>query len=188
VTMFFFIFFNNLFGLLPGVGEAITYNGEPLFRAFTADLNGTLAIAVVSIILVEFFAIRETGPLKHLKHFFNGSFKNPITYLLGIFEMFSELTRVLSLALRLFLNIAIGEIIIGVFAYLGHAIAPLTSLPFVILELFVCVLQAYIFVMLSIMYLSVAIHHEDSVGGIEHPESVEPRSKSHLKTVDSNVK
>jgi F-type H+-transporting ATPase subunit a len=180
VTIFFFIMFNNLFGLLPGVGEALTYHGEPLFRAFTADLNGTLAVAVVAMIMVQYFAIRETSVIRHLKHFFNGSYKNPITWILGIFEIFSELTRVLSLALRLFLNVAIGEIIIAVFAYLGHVVAPITALPFVFLELFVAILQAYIFVMLCIMYMSVAIHHEDSVEGIEHPEELEPRRKSRV--------
>jgi len=182
VAMFFFIVFNNFFGLLPGVGEALTYHNLPLFRAFTADLNGTLAVAVVAMILVEYFAIRESGPVKHLKHFFNGSFKNPMTWLLGIFEIFSELTRVLSLALRLFLNIAIGEIIIAVFAYLGHAVAPITALPFVTLELLVCLLQAYIFVMLTVMYLSVAIHHEDTPEAIQHPETVEPRTQTHTRS------
>jgi len=182
VSMFFFIVFNNLFGLLPGVGEALTYHSLPLFRAFTADLNGTLAVAVVAMGLVEYFAMRESGPLNHLKHFFNGSFKNPMTWLLGFFEIFSELTRVISLALRLFLNIAIGEIIIAVFAYLGHVVAPITALPFVILEIFVCLLQAYIFVMLTVMYLSVAIHHEDTPEGITHPESLAPREKSHTRS------
>ena len=90
-----------------------------------------------------------------MRHYFNGSLKNPITLLLGIFEMFSDVTRIFSLALRLFLNVAIGEIIIAVFSALGGVAAPVTALPFTILELLVGALQPYIFVMLSVMYLAV---------------------------------
>ncbi|MGZ6004675.1 MAG: F0F1 ATP synthase subunit A [Candidatus Saccharimonadales bacterium] len=159
VTVFFFIAFTNLLGLLPGVGEALTYHGTPVFRAFTADLNGTLAAAALSMIVIQYFAIRESGLVRHLRHYFSGNLKNPLTYLAGIYEVLNEFIRVGSLALRLFLNIAIGEIIISVFSFLGKFAAPLTALPFVILELGVCVLQAYIFVMLSVTYLSLAVKH-----------------------------
>jgi len=161
VSIFFFITLSNWMGLLPGVGEAFTQGETPLFRPFTADLNGTLAVATVSMFLIQLFAIRESGALPHLKHYFNGSFKNPMTWFLGIFEIFGEFTRIFSLALRLFLNVAIGEVIIAVFSYLGSYAAPLTSLPFVVLEMLVGALQAYIFVMLSVMYLAVAIKHHD---------------------------
>lgn len=158
-TMFFFIALSNIFGLLPGVGEALTFEGTPVFRAFTADLNGTLATALISMTLVQYFAIRESGPIQHLRHYFAGKLWNPFTYLIGFYEIMNELIRVFSLALRLFLNIAIGEIIISVFTYLGKFAAPLTALPFLALELGVCLLQAYIFVMLSVTYLSLAISH-----------------------------
>ncbi len=159
-TIFFFVLFSNWFGLLPGVGEAVTAGESPLLRPFTADLNGTLAAAVVTMVLVQTFAIKESGFVRHLRHYFAGSLKNPATYLFGIFELFTELTRVISLALRLFLNVVIGEIIIAVFAYLGKFAAPITSLPFVMLEMVVAMLQAYIFVMLSVTYLAVAIKHD----------------------------
>ncbi len=168
VAMFFFITLSNWMGLLPGVGEAITLNGNPAFRPFTADLNGTLAVACVSMFFIQKFAIAESGLIPHLKHYFNGSFKNPMTYFLGAFEILGEFTRIFSLALRLFLNVAIGEIIITVFAYLGAAAAPLTSLPFVILELLVGALQAYIFVMLSVMYLAVAVKHHEQHAAEDH--------------------
>jgi F-type H+-transporting ATPase subunit a len=160
VAIFFFILFSNWLGLLPFVGEAFRSHGEPLTRPFTADLNGTLAAAIITWLLVQYFAIKESGPFKHLRHYFNGSLKNPITLLLGIFEMFSDLTRIASLALRLFLNVAIGEIIIAVFSALGGIAGSFTALPFTILELLVGALQAYIFVMLSIMYLAVAVNHD----------------------------
>ncbi len=159
VTIFFFIALSNILGLLPGVGEALTYHEKPVFRAFTADLNGTLAAAVISMTMIQYFAIRESGFIRHLRHYFAGKLWNPLTYLIGVYEVFNELIRVFSLALRLFLNVAIGEIIISVFAYLGKFAAPLTSFPFLFLELGVALLQAYIFVMLSVTYLSLAVKH-----------------------------
>jgi F-type H+-transporting ATPase subunit a len=174
VTFFFFIMFSNWLGLLPGVGEALTVNESPVFRPFTADLNGTLAAATVIMVIVQALAIKESGFFKHLGHYFNGSLKNPLTIFLGLFEMLSELIRVFSLALRLFLNVTIGEVIISVFSYLGSFAAPITSLPFVLLELAVGGLQAYIFVMLSMTYLSVAIQH-----GAEHEaEDLEPSAQA----------
>ncbi len=160
VSAFFFIMFTNWLGLMPGVGEAVTFNENPVFRPFTADLNGTIAAATVMMVLVQVFAIRESGALNHLKHYFAGSLKNPMTWFLGVFEIFSEFTRIASLGLRLFLNVAIGEVIIAIFTYLGAFAAPLTALPFLILELFVAALQAYIFVMLCVMYLGAAVHHD----------------------------
>jgi F-type H+-transporting ATPase subunit a len=168
VSMFFFIMLSNWLGLLPGVGEAITVNGNPAFRPFTADLNGTLAVACVSMFFVQKFSIQESGFIPHLKHYFNGSFKNPMTWFLGLFEILGEFTRIFSLALRLFLNVAIGEIIIAVFAFLGAAAAPITALPFVILEMLVGALQAYIFVMLSVMYLAVAVKHHEQHEAEDH--------------------
>lgn len=158
-TIFFFIAFSNLLGLAPGVGDAFTSGETPVLRAFTADLNGTLAAAVVVMAMVQYFAIRESGFIKHLRHFFAGKLWNPLTYVVGFYEVFNELVRVFSLALRLFLNVAIGEIIIAVFSYLGKFAAPITSFPFLFLELGVGVLQAYIFVMLSVTYLSLSINH-----------------------------
>ena len=160
-SIFFFVALSNLFGLLPGVGEALTYHGKPVFRPFTADLNGTLAASLVSLLMVQYFAIKESGFIRHLRHYFGGKLWNPLTYVVGLYEVFGEFIRLFSLALRLFLNIAIGEIIIAVFAYLGKFAAPVTTLPFLLLEIGVCLLQAYIFVMLSVTYLSLAIAHED---------------------------
>lgn len=160
VTLFFFIMFSNWLGLLPGVGEAFTINDNPIFRPFTADLNGTLAAGLVTMAVVYSASVRELGGFrKYIRHFFLGSPWNPLYFIIGVLEMLTDLTRVFSLSLRLFLNVAIGEVVIAVFTYLGGAIAPATALPFVLLELFVGFLQAYIFVMLSIMYLAIAVNH-----------------------------
>lgn len=164
VTTFFFIVLNNWLGLLPGIGPAVEYNGTPLLRPFTADLNGTLSMSLLMMIIVITLAVRESSVLKHLRHYFPGSFKNPMTLPLGILEILSEFTRLISLALRLFLNVVIGEILISIFAYLGSGGAPLTALPFTLLELFVGLLQAYIFVVLCISYLAVATSHNHDEG------------------------
>lgn len=166
VTLFFFLLINNWLGLLPGVGEALTVHGVPLLRPFTGDFNGTLAVGVTTMVVVYASSIRESGGLlKYLRHFFVGSPLNPLYLVIGILEMITDLMRAISLALRLFLNVTIGETIIAIFSYLGHTVAaPITAAPFTLIELFVGALQAYIFATLSIMYLaSVANHaeHED---------------------------
>ena len=169
-TAFFFVMFSNWLGLIPGSGESLMYNSQPVIRPFTADLNATLAASTIMMILVQYFAIKESGVTKHIRHFFAGSLWNPATYLLGIFEVFSEFTKIFSLALRLFLNVAIGEAIIAIFSYLGSFAAPITTLPILLLELFIGALQAYIFTMLTIMYLSAAIKHDHDVDELERHE------------------
>ncbi len=160
VILFFFILFNNWLGLLPIVGEGFQSGGHPLLRPFTGDLNGTLALGVITMLLVYGASIKESGGLiKYLRHFFVGSPKNPLYFVIGLLEMFTDLTRVLSLSLRLFLNITIGEIVIAVFAFLGQFAAPVTALPFTLLEVLVAALQAYIFTILSVMYLAIAVNH-----------------------------
>ena len=184
VTLFFFLLINNWLGLLPGVGEAVTSHDYPLFRPFTGDFNGTFAAAVVTMGMVYTASIRESGGIrKYMNHFFVGSPLNPLYLLIGLLEMLTDLTRVFSLALRLFLNITIGEIVIAVFAFLGHFLAPLTAAPFTIIELFVGALQAFIFVILSIMYLAIAVNHateheRDHLTEGESPETIEANPAS----------
>lgn len=174
VTIFFFILFNNWLGLLPFVGEGIQSNNYPLLRPFTADLNATLSIGLVTMIVVYSASIRESGGLKkYLRHFFVGSPKNPLIFVIGLLEMFTDLTRVISLSLRLFLNVAIGEIVIAVFSYLGHILAPLTALPFTLVELFIGALQAYIFTVLATMYLAIAVNHSSEHNETDHLTEVE---------------
>lgn len=169
VTMFFFILLNNWLGLLPIVGEGLQAEGHPVFRPFTGDLNATFAMGAVTMLFVYAASIKEAGgPFRYLRHFFIGSPLNPLYLIIGLIELFTDLTRVLSLSLRLFLNITIGEIVIAVFAFLGHVAAPLTALPFTLLEIGVGALQAYIFTILATMYLAIAVngaqsHHGDDL-------------------------
>jgi F-type H+-transporting ATPase subunit a len=180
VTLFFFLLLNNWLGLLPGVGEAINVGHDtPLFRGFTADLNATLAAGIITMGVVYTASVRELGGIKkYFRHFFIGNPWNPLYFVIGILEMFTDLTRVFSLSLRLFLNVTIGEIVIAVFTYLGSFAAPLTALPFTLVELFVGALQAYIFTVLSLMYLAIAVNHaheeheEDDLTEAATPETI----------------
>lgn len=162
LVLFFFLLANNLLGLIPGVGDSITYHGNDLFRPFTADFNSTLAMAVITMGLVYISSFKEVGAKKFIKHFFMGSLKNPFYWFLGIVEIFTDLTRVISLSLRLFLNISIVGIIVVVFAWLGHVIAPLVATPFYFLDLFDDMLQAFIFVLLATMYTAIVVNHESA--------------------------
>lgn len=161
VTVFFFLLINNLMGIIPGVGESFTSHGNSLLRPMTADFNATLAVAVVTMGLVYASSLREVGLKDYLGHFFMGSIKNPLYLFIGLIEMITDLVRVVSLSLRLFLNIAIVEAIVVVFAYLGHIIAPLTATPFYFLDIFDGLLQAFIFALLGVMYLATAVNHVD---------------------------
>jgi F-type H+-transporting ATPase subunit a len=156
----------------PGVGEALQVHGHPLLRPMTADLNTTLALGLVTMVIVYGASIREAGGIgRYVRHFFMGSPLNPLYLVIGLIEMITDLTRALSLALRLFLNMAIGEIVIAVFAYLGGLLAPasvlspVTALPFTLLELGVGALQAYIFVILAVNYLAISVNSSAEAHG-----------------------
>ncbi len=173
VTLFFFVLLNNWSGLIPGVGDAIQIHGHPLFRPITGDLNLTLGMGLVTMIYVYIASVKEIGGFgKYIRHFFIGSPLNPLYLVIGLIEMLTDLTRAFSLALRLFLNVTIGEIVIAVFAYLGGLLAPssilspITALPFTLLELGVGALQAYIFVILGVNYLAISVNsaHEHADG------------------------
>lgn len=172
-TFFIFIVLSNLSGLVPIVGEGITYNDIPVFRPFTADLNGTVALSVIAIIFVQYYSIKESGFLGHLQHYFTDKPFNPINTFVGLLEVFGEFTRVVSLSLRLFLNTAVGEILIAVFAFVGQSAASFTLLPIILFEILVALIQAYVFTVLSATYLALAISHGD------HGHDTEAAHQSH---------
>lgn len=169
LTLFFFLLANNLMGLLPGVGDSLLFHNAPLLRPLTADFNATLAAAVITMGLVYSGSMRSMGVKNYFRHFFMGSPKNPLYLVLGLIEMLTDITRVISLSIRLFLNIAIVEIIVVVFAYLGHVIAPLTAAPFYLIDMFDDMLQAFIFTLLAVMYMATALNaHGQSDDVNEH--------------------
>lgn len=162
-AFFFFIIFNNLMGLVPVVGPTIHVSGIPLFRPFTADLNGTIALSVIAILLVQILSIKEQGLGGHLKHYFSDKPWNPINFFIGILEVFGELTRITSLSLRLFLNTAVGEILIAVFTSMiaPNGRTPIAVIPIFFFEMLVAGIQAYVFTILAATYLGLSIQHAD---------------------------
>ncbi len=129
----------------------------PLFRAGTADLNTTLALALVTMILVQYYAINYTGLKGYLGKFFN--FSGPIDFFVGILELISELAKIISFAFRLFGNIFAGEVLLMVMLFLIPVVIPV---PFLAMELFVGLIQAFVFAMLALVFLAIATeetHH-----------------------------
>lgn len=105
LTLFVFILFSNLSGLIPGVGTVniTTDDGvSPLLRPFTTDLNATLAMAILTIGTVQVAAIRELGIKQHLQHYFTNKPYNPMNLFIGLIEVMSEFIRIMTLSMRLF--------------------------------------------------------------------------------------
>jgi len=158
-TIFIFILTSNWLGLLPGVGSFFFREGEanvPLFRSPAADLNFTLALAILSVFATNFFGILILGSFKHAKKFFN--FSNPINFFVGILELLSEVSRIISFSFRLFGNIFAGEILLAIMFYLLPYVVPV---PFLMLELFFGMIQAFIFAMLTLVFLAASTSHAE---------------------------
>jgi len=162
-SFFLFILFQNWFGLLPGVGSILIKIKEegkmvltPLFRANTADLNTTLALAIISVFLSQVFAIKFLGFKGYIAKFYR--LKDPMSFFIGTLEIVSEISKMISFAFRLFGNVFAGEVLLTIIAFLVPILA---SLPFLLLEVFVGFIQALVFSMLTTVFISVAIakHH-----------------------------
>ena len=164
-TLFFFILISNWIGLLPGMGTIGTHaiiHGEsvfvPYFRAPTADLNTTLALAIITMVMVQIYGFRFLG-FGYLKKFFD--FKGPINFFVGILELLSEFSKVISFAFRLFGNVIAGEILLLVMAFLLPYFGPT---PFIGLEIFVGFIQALVFMMLTTVFCNMATIGHGSEG------------------------
>lgn len=164
-SIFFFILLSNWLGLLPGTGS-LSLGHSYLLRPAMTDLNLTLAMALTSVIASHVFGFISVGVITHLGRFFqiksliNSFAKGPIAIftalvelLVGFIEIISEMAKVLSLSLRLFGNIFAGEVLISVISALASAVAPA---PFMMLELLVGLIQAAVFAMLTLVYLTTA--------------------------------
>jgi len=182
-TLFTFIFISNLSGLIPGVGTIHTLSGGQevsLLRPFTTDLNATLALAILTIGLVQFYAIRELGWLGHLKHYFSDRPWRPMNLFIGLNEVFSELLRIVTLSMRLFGVIYAGEVLIHAIAQLSGNFAWAATLPVIFLEIFFSAVQAYIFMMLTATYLSIAT---DSMEPVNQKVSAKAKMSASTATV-----
>lgn len=172
-ALFLFILISNWMGLIPGtgsIGRWLIVHGEkelvPLFRPANSDLNMTLAMAVLAVVLSHVVGIIAIGFYKYFNKFIKihdlvtsikkgptGIFVAIVEFAVGIIEVSSEVAKMVSLSLRLFGNIFAGEVLLTVLAGL---VAYGVPLPFMFLELLVGMIQALVFSMLVLVYLTIA--------------------------------
>jgi F-type H+-transporting ATPase subunit a len=197
-TFFIFILFCNLLDVFPGVDTIGTVNLEalklahlsaptsffllgeysnkltPWVRPGTSDLNLTLALALVSVIVTQIFGFTTLGAKQHLSKYFNfkalftHGFQGPIEFFVGLIEIITELSRILSFSFRLFGNIFAGSAVLAVFAWLLPFVSDAVFIP---LELFVGFVQALIFALLTLVFLEIATTSEEDVEEVTEKEA-----------------
>lgn len=180
-SFFIFILLSNWMGLLPGVGsigQVVTEGHEkvfiPFLRGGTADLNTTLALAIIGVVASHAFGVAALGAWNYLNKFVNfkafleipGKVRkdpaillvNPIKAFVGLIEIVGELAKVASLSFRLFGNIFAGEVLL---ASMSALLAFGLPIPFMFLEVIVGMIQALIFSMLILAYLTMSTSAEE---------------------------
>ncbi len=153
-TIFIFVVTSNWLGLVPGVTSIVVGHGAdatPLLRSPASDLNFTLAVALIAVTMVNVFGAAMMGLKHRASVFFN--FKSPIGFFVGILELISEFARIVSFTFRLFGNVFAGEVLLAIMALLVPYVVPL---PFMFLEVFVGFIQAFIFGMLTLVFIALA--------------------------------
>lgn len=181
LAFFFFVLVNNWLGILPGVGsigQVVEHGGHnyfiPYLRGATADINTTLALATLGVVLSHIFGVLAVGWWTYLNKFINlkafleipGKIVkdpmiiliNPIKAFVGLIEVVGELAKVASLSFRLFGNIFAGEVLLASISALLAFGAPI---PFLFLEVLVGLIQALIFAMLVLTYLTINMTAEE---------------------------
>lgn len=163
-TIFIFVLTSNYLGLVPGVSSVMVGHGAdaiPLLRSPASDLNFTLAIALIAVTMVNVFASVVMGLRERISVFLN--FRGPIKLFVGLLELLSEFARIISFTFRLFGNVFAGEVLLAIMALLLPYIVPL---PFMLLEVFTGFIQAFIFAMLTLVFIQLAITaHEGEEAG-----------------------
>lgn len=191
-SVFFFVLLNNWLGLLPGVGSIGFYEMHegvntfiPLLRGGTADINTTLALGFLAVIGSNIFGVVVVGFWKTFNKYINLTalsymvtkvrkdpsilIVSPIIFFVGLIEAVGELAKVASLSFRLFGNIFAGEVLLMSMAMIMKYIVPV---PFLFLEVFVGLIQALIFSLLSLVYFTIASQdHSEHEESHEHKEA-----------------
>lgn len=152
MTLFLFIFTANALEFTPGIGSIFVGDHIPLLRSVNTDLNVTLALAIISFLVIEVTGVVVLGALKYGGKFLN--FSSPIAFAVGIIEFFSEIARLISFSFRLFGNIFAGEVLVLVVAFFVPYFLPV---PLMMFELFVGFIQAAIFALLTLFFIKIAI-------------------------------
>jgi len=184
-TIFIFIIAANWVGLIPGVGTVgwghETSHGfkidQPLFRGANADVNMTLAMALIFFACWIVWALREVGPLGFVKELFasKGESTGAMRILLavvffaaGCLELISILFRPVSLSFRLYGNIFAGETMLETMATLVPSLGWLIPVPFYFLELLVGLIQAMVFMLLTAVFTLLICQHEEKALAAAH--------------------
>lgn len=155
LTVFFFILFSNLFGLLP-------FMAQP-----TKNINVTTGLALISFFTTQAMGIKKNGFAGYFKGLVPGGVPVFVLPIMIVVEFIGLFTKPFALLMRLFANITAGSIIvlsliglIFIMQYAGAVIAVPFALFIYMLEIFVSLLQAYIFTMLSVLFINMAMHQE----------------------------
>ena len=160
--------FGNWFLFTPEEGEYIL---APFFRGISVDLNFTAALALIAVVMIQVIGFRAQGA-GYLSKFFNTRrmFKVPffgaMDFLVGLLELISELSKILSFAFRLFGNMFAGIVLVAIVAGLLGRFSILPAMV-MLFELFVGVIQAFVFGMLTMVFMAQATQGH----GEEHAES-----------------
>ncbi|KKU13641.1 MAG: ATP synthase subunit a [Parcubacteria group bacterium GW2011_GWC2_45_7] len=162
ITIFLFVLLSNLIEIVPGLGTIgirEVHEGReiiiPFIRSSSADLNVTLAIAIVSVLATQIMGIAALGFFKYAGKFIIAPWRSP--YIVGTFvgalELVAEVAKIISFSFRLFGNIFAGEVLLTVALFLVPYVVPL---PFLMLEIFVGLVQAVVFSMLTLVFMKMA--------------------------------
>ncbi|MBN1992192.1 MAG: F0F1 ATP synthase subunit A [Anaerolineae bacterium] len=151
--------------ITPAAESGLNVTIVPIFRAPSSDLNLTLGLALVTMVLVQVFGLREHG-FNYIGHFIRlksfvtqGVWMGLLDFLVGLIELVSEVFKIISFSFRLFGNIFAGEVVLIVITSL---VSLLLVLVFFGLEIFVGLIQAFVFFILSLVFFSIATQaHEE---------------------------
>lgn len=194
-AIFMFVLLNNWIGILPlggfGLVETLEHGKVfiPIIRSGTADINGTLPLAIMSVIGANIFGIISIGLWKTINKYVNLSalgsiftkirkdpmilMTAPIMFAVGILELVGEFAKVASLSFRLFGNVFAGEVLL---ASMGAIMVYILPTPFLLLEVLVGVIQAFIFAILTLVYYTIS--------SMDHDEGHDEKHESHSKEVE----
>jgi len=182
-AIFMFVLVNNWLGILPLGGFGLIEKGSfiPFVRSGTADINTTLTLSLMAVLGANIFGIISIGVWKTFNKYVNikalgGIFTKirkdpmviivaPVTFFVGILELVGEFAKVASLSFRLFGNVFAGEVLlVSMSALLAYGL----PIPFLFLEIFVGVIQAFIFAILVLVYFTIASQDHEEHDEHEH--------------------
>ena len=191
ISVFFFILINNWLGILPLGGFGLIEEGEhglsfiPFLRGGTADMNTTIALAVMAVVGANLFGIFSIGIWKTFNKYVNLKVLGeiftkikrdkmvivtaPVTFFVGLLEIIGEFAKIASLSFRLFGNVFAGEVLLASMAALVAYVIPI---PFLFLEILVGVIQALIFSMLLVVYFTISATDHDEHDAEHHEKQL----------------